>query len=221
MNPIPLVYEDDFLIAADKPVGLSTIPERLEPQGDCLRRRLETQLGRELWVVHRLDKEVSGLILFAKTAAAHRFLNQELEHRRAEKTYQALVWGTLENEGLIEAPLREFGSGRMGVDQNKGKPSATSYQTAEAHPGWSLVRLHPHTGRRHQLRVHLYSLGHPIVGDPLYGDKVLQTRQKRLMLHSWKMRIRHPAESWLECECPPPSLFDEVVADFRQQFTED
>lgn len=216
MKPIPLVYEDDYLIAADKPTGLATIPERLDPQGQCLRRRLEDQLGRELWVVHRLDKEVSGLILFAKTAEAHRYLCLELENREASKTYQALVWGLLEGSGRIDAPIREFGSGRMGVDIQKGKPSSTWYTVIEANPAWSLVAVQPETGRRHQLRVHLYSQGHPIVGDPLYGEKARQILQKRLMLHSWKLRIRHPSGGWLECECPPPPVFQSVVEDFRQ-----
>lgn len=214
---ISILYEDEHLVAVDKPAGIATIPERLDPQIPCLRKLLEAQLGRELWVVHRLDKEVSGLILFAKTAQAHRFLNIELENREASKTYQALVWGELSlDEGRIDKPIREFGSGRMGVDEKSGKPSTTLFQVLDRHSAWSLVSLQPLTGRRHQLRVHLYSLGHPIVGDPVYGEKTLQRQQRRLMLHSWKLRIKHPLGSWFECECPVPELFTEVLEEFRQ-----
>jgi tRNA pseudouridine32 synthase / 23S rRNA pseudouridine746 synthase len=136
-------------------------------------------------VVHRLDKEASGIILFAKNASMHQYLNIRFGERAVKKSYLALVFGELqEPSGNIKKRLREFGSGRMGVDDARGKESFTAFQVLKQLSGYTLLRLLPTTGRRHQLRVHLYSIGHPIVGDTRYGDKALQQGFPRLMLHA-------------------------------------
>ncbi|MEI8093697.1 MAG: RNA pseudouridine synthase [Spirochaetales bacterium] len=213
-----ILLEDDSVVVIDKPVGISTIPERLDPQGACIRKSVEEAIGQKLLVVHRLDKEVSGVLVFAKTAEAHRFLSMEFEHHRVAKTYLALLWGYLEQSvGLIDKPIRQFGSGRMGIDDDQGKASQTEYQVIERWKDLTLVEAMPKTGRRHQLRVHFYSAGHPIVGDRRYHLPRWTEQLPRLMLHSHKLRIRHPSGKFLEVESPPPVAFEDILTSFRQQ----
>jgi RluA family pseudouridine synthase len=207
---IPVLYRDDDCVAVLKPCGVAAVPERTEDAG-CLRALLERQLGLRVYPVHRLDKEVSGVILYALTAAAHRSLNTAFERRDARKTYLAVVHGAVPSgQGDIRRPLREFGSGRMGVDDAGGKPSETRYDGVQRAGRFSLVRLHPLTGRRHQLRVHLYSIGHPIAGDPRYGDPALRDgTHPRLMLTATGLALRLPSGA-------PLDLHDVVPGDFRE-----
>ncbi len=122
--PLPILWQDDDVVAVDKPENLAAIPESAGDQA-CLQMRLAAQLGTRLWVVHRLDKEVSGAILFAKNAAAHRCLNDQFAERETGKGYLALVHGVMErDEGAVDKRVHQFGSGRMGVDP-RGKPSLT------------------------------------------------------------------------------------------------
>lgn len=213
-----ILLEDESIVLIDKPVGIPTIPERLDARGACIKKTLEDTLGQKLLVVHRLDKEVSGLLIFAKTPEAHRFLNLEFEHRRVSKTYLALLWGYMEqSSGVIDKPIRQYGSGRMGIDEDQGKPSQTDYQVVERWKDLTLVEASPRTGRRHQLRVHFYSQGHPIVGDRRYNLPKWTEAIPRLMLHAWRLRIRHPSGRYIEVECPAPQAFEDVLASFRQQ----
>jgi tRNA pseudouridine32 synthase / 23S rRNA pseudouridine746 synthase len=170
---IPLLYMDERLLAVSKPEGVAAIPER---QGDaaCLRAILEAAFAAKLFVVHRLDKEVSGVIVFARDADMHRHLNLQFSERHVRKTYLALVEGVTPVGGTIAARLREFGSGRMGVDHEGGKPALTRFRLQQRFPAHTLLEVLPDTGRRHQIRVHLYSIGHPIAGDSRYGDRQRQ-----------------------------------------------
>lgn len=171
---IPILFENDDLIAVNKPEGLASILERAKEK-DCVLSLLSSLSRRKLYIVHRLDKETSGVLIFAKNAAAHKCLNQQFSSREIKKTYVALTHGEIpENSGIIDKPLRQFGSGRVGVDAQKGKSSATEFKVERRFVDYTLVSVHPSTGRRHQIRSHLYSIGHPIVGDLRYGDKVLQ-----------------------------------------------
>jgi RluA family pseudouridine synthase len=163
---------------------------------------------QKLFVVHRLDKQVSGVILFAKNAETHRYLNQLFEQRKVHKTYLALVHGIIEEDrGTIDKPLRRFGSGRMGEDQEKGKPCITQYTVERRCSGYTLLRVHPQTGRKHQIRAHFFSIGHPIVGDTLYGDKSLQKSYPRLMLHALAIRFRSSAHEDISIQSPIPLAF--------------
>lgn len=190
---ITILHQDGDCVAVMKPVGVASVPERIADDA-CLSARLERQLGRRVLPVHRLDKEVSGVILYAFTAEAHRFLNCAFERRDVSKTYLAVVHGIVEpDNGVITRPLREYGSGRMGVDDVHGKPSETRFAVIQRRAEYSLVRLQPLTGRRHQLRVHLYSLGHPIAGDPRYGTPSLRTGHPRLMLTATGLAVRLPS----------------------------
>ncbi len=206
------LYLDDDIAAFDKPAGLATIPERL-PSADSLLRAAEAALDQRLFIVHRLDKEVSGVVLFARHAGAHRHLNNLFAGREVAKRYLLLALGEFEAaEGVIEAPIRQFGSGRMGVDHLQGKPSSTSYTRLKCYEGTTLIRAFPRTGRRHQLRVHFYSIGHPIAGDSRYGDKALQAIWPRLMLHAEGIEFLSPAGEMVSLHAAPPSSFMELLA---------
>lgn len=211
---VRVLFETDDYIAVDKPegvvslaeAGLGGLPELIKPHYP----------GR-LFPVHRLDRGASGVIVFAKNAAAHRHLNGEFDRREVRKTYLAVVDGvTSSNHGQINAPLREFGSGRMGVDPKRGKPSSTEWKLAERLDGATLVRVSPATGRRHQIRVHLYHIGHPILGDLRYGDRARQERFPRLMLHALSLEFVLPSGERITVEAPPSPSFEEVVAGLRR-----
>jgi len=190
---IKILYHDADCVAVMKPAGVAAIPEKRDDQS-CLSALLSAQLQTSVMPVHRLDKEVSGVMLYALHPEAHRFLNTAFEKREVHKTYQALVHGVMaEDQGVITRPIREFGSGRMGVDDLTGKPSETRFSVLKRSDRFTLVELYPQTGRRHQLRVHLYSIGHPIVGDTRYGDKALQQGFPRLMLTSTGIDLTLPS----------------------------
>lgn len=200
-----ILYEDTELICVDKPIGVAAIAERDQSAPHLLQQLCE-QFGQKLYVVHRLDKEVSGAILYARTADAHRRLNDLFAGRLVQKTYIALVHGHPQpSSGIIERPIRECGSGRMAIDDRRGKPSLTRYKILEQRHGISLLEVHPHTGRRHQIRVHLYSIDHPIIGDVRYGDKIQQNAYPRLMLHCHRMVF--PWNGELTITSPIPELF--------------
>jgi RluA family pseudouridine synthase len=204
---IPILHHDADCVAVMKPAGVAAIPEKRDDLS-CLSALLSAQLGTPVMPVHRLDKEVSGVMLYALHPEAHRFLNNAFEHRDVHKTYQALVHGIIaEDQGVITRPIREFGSGRMGVDDLKGKPSETRFTVIKRADRFTLVELSPQTGRRHQLRVHLYSIGHPIVGDTRYGDKALQAGFSRLMLTSTGIDLTLPSGKRLLIENMIPGDF--------------
>ncbi len=201
-----LLYEDDELLAVDKPAGLATIPERFHSQ--CLLNTLQDAAGKKLFVVHRLDKETSGIVLFAKNADAHRYLNNLFSSHEIAKHYVAVVHNEMaKKEGLIEQPIRQFGSGRMGVDFSKGHPSATRYAVRKRSPAYTLVDVFPITGRRHQIRVHLYSIGHPVAGDPLYGSPGREEDYPRLMLHALDISFTHQNGERLTLAAALPEIF--------------
>jgi len=206
-HTIAILYENDDLIAVDKPIRLASIPERNREKISLLKLLSEAR-QQKLFVVHRLDKQVSGVILFAKNAETHRYLNQLFEQRKIHKTYLAIVHGSIEaDSGTIDKPLRRFGSGRMGEDQGKGKPCITQYTVEKRCSGYTLVKVYPQTGRKHQIRAHFFSIGHAIVGDTLYGDKSFQKIYPRLMLHALAIRFSSPEQEDILIESPSPLVF--------------
>jgi tRNA pseudouridine32 synthase/23S rRNA pseudouridine746 synthase len=213
---IPVLFENDDIIAVDKPENLASIPERNRENVSLLKILSETG-KRRLYTVHRLDKQVSGVILFAKTPAAHRHLNLMFEHRQVHKTYMALVHGEIAGEGgVIDKPLRRFGSGRMGVALEQGKPCVTEFTVEERLPGYTRIKASPLTGRKHQIRAHFFAIGHPIVGDTLYGDKACQKTFPRLMLHALSIRIRLAFEGQeVAVASEIPVSFSEVLRNLR------
>ena len=214
---IPVIYEDADVLVVDKPAGVVTIPG-YDREAHTLLERLTEQVGQKLFVVHRLDKEASGVILFAKQEEAHRHLSMAFEQRRVEKTYLAVAHGRLaQDRGVVEAPLRQFGSGRLGVDPKRGKASTTTYRVRERFGAYTRVEAHPVTGRRHQLRVHFYHLGHALVGDPKYGDLDVQARYPRLLLHAHKLAVPMPGGGDRTFIAPVPDSFQAVVEALREE----
>ncbi len=214
-STVQVLYEDGNIISVNKPEGLASISES-DVSVENLHSILEKKLNMDLFIVHRLDKEVSGVILFAKNAKTHKLLNQQFFDRAIKKNYIALVHGVMQREnGSINKPIREFGSGRMGIDEQKGKPSKTNYIVIKKFKSFSLIQLNPTSGRRHQLRVHLYHIAHPIVGDVRYGDKSIQEKYPRLMLHAERIEFTDLAGKQIKIEAPIPNSFanlmDELV----------
>lgn len=179
-----MLFEDARLLAVDKPAGRVVVAGRGEV-GTPLVAELSLGAGRKLFVVHRLDRETSGVLLLAKDPATHRELCALFEARSVEKSYLALAAGAVAGPLVLDLPLAEFGSGRVGVRVG-GKPSLTEVRPVESiGTRATLVEARPRTGRRHQVRAHLYAAGHPILGDPLYGRPGEPAqRAPRLMLHA-------------------------------------
>lgn len=202
-RPLAILHEDDDLVAVSKPAGMPVIPARGEPPGECLRRRLERQLGRRLLVVHRIDRDASGLVVFARGPGAHRAMSLAFEHRRVEKTYVAFVAGAPPaDEGEIDAALHAARKGKTRPARSGepgGQDALTGYRVLRRwHRDGSLVSLveaRPRTGRHHQIRVHLRSIGTPILFDPLYGRGLMpetlgnDTPCRRLALHARRLEL--------------------------------
>lgn len=204
---LALLYEDEHLLAVDKPAGLLSVPGRGERMADCLSARVQARFPDAL-VVHRLDMDTSGLVLMARGPLMQRLLSQQFMSRQVDKRYEAVVHGVLaRGEGEIDLPLITDWPRRprQKVDAETGKPSLTRFRLLRCMADSSRVSLEPVTGRSHQLRVHLMALGHPIVGDDLYGPPGDRARAGRLMLHACDVALAHPVSGQalkLVCPCP-------------------
>lgn len=185
---------DAHLLAVDKPPGLLSVPGRGADLAECLHSRL-TQIWPGTLLVHRLDRDTSGVMIFARSAMAQRHLGLQFERRHLSKTYVALVHGTLPaRSGLVDLPLIADWPNRprQMVDHARGKAARTGWEVGGPAPsGMTRVSLYPESGRSHQLRVHMAELGCPIVGDPLYGPEN-GADAARLMLHASGLELRHP-----------------------------
>lgn len=191
-----IIHADQAVLVVNKPAGLAVLPEGWDKDAPYLVKMLEEQFGR-IWVVHRIDKVTSGIVLFALTAEAHRALNIQFEKHEVEKTYHALVndmpkW----EEKVTKFPLRvNVGhKHRTMVDDRDGVRSETRFRLLERYQSSALVEAQPMTGRTHQIRVHAYAMGHPLLGDILYSapqtDVIL-----RPALHAFSLAFTHPAAS--------------------------
>ncbi len=226
-----VLHCDELLLAVNKPAGLPTLPDGYRGDAPSLIALLQQVFGR-LWVVHRLDKETSGVLLFARTAEAHRTLNAQFAAHQTAKIYHALVVGRPTwDEHTIDLPLRPDGDRRHRtvVDVARGKPSVTRCRVLMRFAAYSLVEARPLTGRPHQIRAHLAAEGLPIVGDLLYagqggrlqGEAGAVLRRlltddaplARLGLHARALTIVHPASSApLTLEAPCPADFNVALA---------
>ncbi len=212
-NPVIQHWDADCVVV-NKPSGLLSVPGRGEAHQDSVVSRLWPQLGPVL-VVHRLDMDTSGLLVFARHPDALRHLSQQFAQRQTRKTYVAIVHGLmsgLDEEGEVDLPLITDWPQRprQKIDHQSGKPALTKYKVlSEDHAQQcTRVQLHPITGRSHQLRVHMMALGHPICGDRLYGPAcpadTAQTTPTRLLLHAQELGFRHPrSEAFQSFKCLP------------------
>lgn len=190
---IPVLHEDHEVLVVDKPAGLLSVPGKGADLADCLLTRL-TRAFPTVRLVHRLDRDTSGVMVFALTAFAQKSLGQQFETRKVRKTYLARLAGQLTPDmGEIDLPLAVDWPNRprQKVDHSAGKPALTAWKVLKSNGDETRVRLFPHTGRSHQLRVHMLALGHPILGDPLYAPETAHT-QPRMMLHAEELRFNHP-----------------------------
>jgi tRNA pseudouridine32 synthase/23S rRNA pseudouridine746 synthase len=189
-----IVHADDHVVVADKPAGLPSVPGRPAELHDCLWHRVRARYPDAL-VVHRLDMATSGLVLFARGAAAQRTLGTAFATHRIGKRYVAVVAGRVAAErGEIDLPLAADWPRRprQVVDHERGKASLTRYTVLERGVASTRLELEPLTGRSHQLRVHLAALGHPILGDALYAGAAAQAAAPRLLLHASGLAFEHP-----------------------------
>ena len=199
-----VIHTDAAFLAVNKPTRMLTVPGRGADKQDCLYHRVLDQFPDAL-VVHRLDMDTSGLILFARSPEAQRSLSAQFENREVEKGYVAIVEGIVEqDEGMIDFPMRKDMEQRLPpkhlIDCIRGRKAITEWRVLERSESTTRVALFPRTGRSHQLRLHMQSIGHPVVGDPIYGQSA-----ERLMLHAESLFFGHPVSGErVRLMCPAP-----------------
>ncbi len=222
--PLDVVYEDADVIVINKPVGLVVHPAPGHPDGTLVNALLYhcgdslSGINGQLrpGIVHRIDRDTSGLIIAAKNDKAHVALADQLQDHSLARVYEAVVHGNIrEDEGTVDAPIGRHPIDRkkMAIDRKDGRRAVTHWTVLGRYPGYTHIQCRLETGRTHQIRVHMASIGHPLVGDPVYGGN-----RKSLpglvgqCLHARKLRFIHPAtQSPLEVECPLPDWFERVL----------
>jgi len=201
-----IIYSDEHLIVANKPSGLLSVPGRGPDKQECLLSHLLVDYP-DAKIVHRLDMDTSGLMVVARSAEVHRHLSRQFQERQTEKTYQAICAGRLPiKTGHISLPMRCDWERRplQMIDFKQGKGAKTLWRVLEQSSSKFLIELTPITGRSHQLRLHMKSLGHPILGDNLYADQQSLDDSHRLLLHATSLSFTHPVlDKVLSFSCPP------------------
>ncbi|GBC76131.1 Ribosomal large subunit pseudouridine synthase D [bacterium HR07] len=222
---LPVLYEDSHIIAIDKPSGMVVYPAAGHPNGTVINQLLShcalASFGapQRPGIVHRLDEGTSGVLLVAKSDAAYLRLVEQFKNREIEKLYLALVWGHIvEDEGRIEGAIARDPVRRQRMKiLSHGKPAITEFRVLARFPQTTLLTVRPLTGRTHQIRVHLSAIGHPVVGDDVYGREKLRERS-RLMLHAWQVKLAHPITGErLELTAPLPPEFAALYPAPRDQ----
>ncbi|MGD8486689.1 MAG: RluA family pseudouridine synthase [Chloroflexota bacterium] len=229
--PLDVVYRDEDVIVIDKPAGLVTHPAPGHDRGTLVNALLAMEAGNgglatvagveRPGIVHRLDRETSGLIVVARNDTAQRSLQAQLKARRVRKTYLALVGGVVNAQlGRIEKPIGRDPRQRLRMAVTaEGKPATTGYRVRERFAEWTLLELDLVTGRTHQIRVHLASIGHAVAGDRIYAGGAVRRgpdRLERLFLHAWKLEFLSPGAGRLvRCEAPLPDELESVLDGLR------
>ena len=221
--PLDVVYEDADVIVVNKPVGLVVHPAPGHPDGTLVNALLY-HCGDSLsgvngvlrpGIVHRIDRDTSGLIIAAKNDRSHLALAQQLQDHSLARTYEAVAVGGLkEDEGTVDAPIGRHPVDRkkMAIDRKNGKRAVTHYTVLGRYPGYTHVECRLETGRTHQIRVHMASIGHPLLGDVVYGSKKPWPGLAGQCLHARKLRFIHPTTGKpVEVECPLPDWFQTVL----------
>ena len=192
-DPLEILHDDHEVLLVDKPSGLLSVPGKGEHLADCLLARVQAVYPQAL-LIHRLDRDTSGVMIFGLTPHAQRHLGLQFEKRQTKKTYVARVAGQMSTKtGTVDLPLIVDWPNRplQMVDHENGKQAVTDWRVVRSNADETRVRLMPKTGRSHQLRVHMLALGHPILGDPFYATGPARD-YPRLMLHSETFQFRHP-----------------------------
>jgi len=223
--PLDVVFEDPMLLVINKPVGLVVHPGSGNPRGTLLNALLHrvpqvAELPRA-GIVHRLDKDTSGLLVVAKTLKAHTDLVRQLQARTVKREYLALVYGEIDRDGTINAPLaRDPHNRTKRTVHSQGKEAVTHYEVVERFPGITLVRCKLETGRTHQIRVHMQHIGHPLVGDTVYSASRrshLKIPFPRQALHAERLGLIHPVtQEFMQWECPLPPDFASLLHALRE-----
>jgi RluA family pseudouridine synthase len=208
-----ILHHDEHIIVINKPAGLSVLLEGWQPDAPYLRQLLEEKSG-QIWVVHRLDKVTSGVMVFARTAEAHRELNRQFERHEVEKVYHAIVEGLPPWDEHTARHMLQTNVGRKHrtvVVHKRGKNSETHFKVLERGQAGALIEAHPKTGRTHQVRVHLSALGFPLLGDVLYG--ALETDLiTRPALHALSLTFTHPnSGKQITCIAPYPDDIQQML----------
>ncbi len=221
--PLDVVYEDADVIVVNKPAGLVVHPAPGHPDGTLVNALLYhcgnslSGINGELrpGIVHRIDRDTSGLIIAAKNDRAHLALAAQLQDHSLARTYEAVVVGGLkEDSGTVDAPIgrHPVDRKRMAVDRRNGREAVTHWSVLARYPGYTHVECRLETGRTHQIRVHLASIGHPLLGDTVYGAKKPVPGLAGQCLHARRLRFVHPASrETVELECPLPEWFQEIL----------
>jgi 23S rRNA pseudouridine1911/1915/1917 synthase len=228
--PLDVVFEDASLLVVNKPVGLVVHPGSGNPHGTLLNALLHrvphaAELPRA-GIVHRLDKDTSGLLVVAKTLEAHTDLVRQLQARTVKREYLALVYGEIERGGTVDAPLArdQFNRTRRAV-HHTGKDAVTHFEVVERYPGLTLVRCKLETGRTHQIRVHMQYIGHPLVGEQVYAASRRSHHKidfPRQALHAERLGLIHPlTHEFMQWECALPEDFATLLATLREQALEE
>ncbi len=222
--PLDVVFEDPMLLVVNKPVGLVVHPGSGNRQGTLLNALLHwvpqvAELPRA-GIVHRLDKDTSGLLVVAKTLRAHTDLVRQLQARTVKREYLALVYGEIDRDGTIDAPLaRDPHNRTKRTVHSMGKEAVTHFEVVERFPGITLLRCKLETGRTHQIRVHMQHIGHPLVGDTVYSASRrshLKIPFPRQALHAERLGLIHPVtQEYMQWECPLPSDFASLLDTLR------
>lgn len=219
-----ILFQDEWILIISKPAGLLSIQDGYNPSLPTVQTLLEPEVGN-LWMVHRLDKETSGIMVLARTAEAHKNLDRQFAERKVQKIYYAICIGTPDwDEILIQTPLRVNGDRkhRTIVDVEHGKPAMTHVRVLERYGTYTWVEVHPQSGYTHQIRAHLSSIGYPLLGDTLYripaGCSVILPEEKRLpvfprvALHAYSLTFFHPQNGeQVTYKAPLPSDFAEII----------
>ena len=233
---IEIIYEDNDVLVINKPSGIIVIPDQHTPEEQTVAGMLKKQYGIKIWVIHRIDRDTTGVLIFAKNAAAHRSLSMQFEASEASKKYLALLSGVVEDEnGTIDKPI--LISGRDVSIDPSGKASRTDYKVLERFKGYTFVEASPLTGRRHQIRIHFWSIGHPLAVDADYGssDPILLSSFKRkykekqgteekplinrLTLHAAQLTIALPGKSEKTVfTAPLPKDFEITLKQLRKYY---
>jgi len=206
-GPIEILAADAELVVVSKPCGLLSVPGIGPEKADCLVARLQEAFPG-VRIVHRLDRDTSGAMVLARSAASHRHLSVQFQERRVRKRYVAWVAGCMDvDAGEIDEPIRKDMDRppRQLIDAVSGRPSLTRFVVDQRRHDRTRVELHPVTGRSHQLRLHLCHIGHPILGDDLYAPPAIQEMAPRLQLHATFLGLHHPVTgAALEASSSPP-----------------